>query len=43
LIKLAYLDERLKEATQNYDKTVGGVAVIMLADFNQPPPKGGSS
>jgi len=40
---LAYLDERLKEATQTYDKPFGGVAVIMLGDFDQQPPIGGSS
>ena len=40
---LAYLDERMKEATQNYDKPFGGVALIMVGDFDQQPPIGGSS
>ena len=40
---LAYLDERLKEPTQNYNKPFGGIAVIMLGDFDQQPPIGGSS
>lgn len=40
---LAYLDERLKEATQNFNKPFGGVAVIMFGDFDQQPPIGGSS
>ena len=40
---LAYLDERLKEATQVYDKPFGGVAIIMFGDFDQQPPIGGSS
>ena len=40
---LAYLDERMKEATQNYDKPFGGIALIMVGDFDQQPPIGGSS
>ena len=40
---LAYLDEQLKEAKQNYSKSFGGVAVFMLGDFDQQPPIGGSS
>ena len=40
---LAYLDERMKEATQNYEKPFGGVALIMVGDFDQQPPIGGSS
>ena len=40
---LAYLDERLKEAKQNYSKPFGGVAVLMLGDFDQQPPIQGSS
>ena len=40
---LAYLDERMKEATQNFDKPFGGVALIMFGDFDQQPPIGGSS
>ena len=35
---LAYLDEQLKEAKQNYSKPFGGVAVFMLGDFDQQPP-----
>ena len=34
-------DERLKEATQIYDKPFGGIAIIMLGDFDQQPPIGG--
>ncbi len=40
---LAYLEERLKEAKQNYSKPFGGVAVLMLGEFDQQPPIGGSS
>ena len=40
---LAYIDERMKEATQLYDKPFGGVAVLMFGDFDQQPPIGGSS
>ena len=40
---LAYLEERLKEAKQNYSKPFEGVAVLMLGDFDQQPPIGGSS
>ena len=40
---LAYLDKRLKEAKQNYSNPFGGVAVLMLGDFDQQPPIGGSS
>jgi hypothetical protein len=40
---LAYLDERLKEATQNFNKPFGRMAVIMFGDFDQQPPIGGSS
>jgi hypothetical protein len=40
---VAYLDERLKEATQNFNKPFGGIAVIMFGDFDQQPPIGGSS
>ena len=39
---LTYLDEWLKEDIQNYDKPFGGVPVIMLGDFDQQPPIGGS-
>ena len=39
----AYLDEWLKEAKQNYSKPNGGVAVLMLGDFDQQPPIGESS
>jgi hypothetical protein len=27
----------MKEATQNYDKPFGGVALIMVGDFDQQP------
>jgi len=40
---LAYLDGRLKEATQIYNKPFGGIAMIMLGDFDQQPPIGGTS
>ena len=40
---LAHLDEWFKEATHNYNKPFGGVAVLMLRDFEQQPPIGGSS
>ena len=40
---LAYLYEWLKETQQNYDKPYGGVAVVMLGDFDWQPPLGGSS
>ena len=40
---LAYLDQRMKEATQVFDKPYGGIALIMLGDFDQQPPIGGSS
>jgi hypothetical protein len=40
---LAYLDERLKEATQNFDQPFGGVALVMFGDFDQQLPIGGSS
>jgi hypothetical protein len=40
---LAYVDARMREATQEYDKPFGGVAVILFGDFNQQPPIGGSS
>ena len=40
---LAYIDERLKEATQVYNKPFGGISIIMLGDFDQLPPIGGSS
>ncbi|KAL7530754.1 hypothetical protein ACHAXR_003654 [Thalassiosira sp. AJA248-18] len=39
---LAYIDARLREATQ-CDKPFGGKMVLMLADFDQQPPIGGSS
>ena len=32
---LAYLDERMKEATQNFDKPFGRVTLIMFGDFDQ--------
>ena len=40
---LTYIDERLKEARQIYDKPFGGVSIIVLGDFDQQPPIGGSS
>jgi hypothetical protein len=32
---LTYIDERLKEARQIYDKPFGGVSIIVLGDFDQ--------
>ena len=40
---LAYLDERMKEATQNFNDPFGGIAIMMFGDFDQQPPIGGSS
>ena len=40
---LTYLDGKLKEATQNYNKPFWGWCRIMLGDFHQQPPIGGSS
>jgi hypothetical protein len=40
---LAYIDDRLKEATQVFDKPFGGLAVLMFGDFDQQAPIGGSS
>jgi len=40
---LTYLDERLKESKQVYDKPFGGTAIVMFGDFDQHPPIGGSS
>ena len=40
---LTYIDERLKEATQVYDKPFRGLAVLMFGDFDQQAPIGGSS
>jgi hypothetical protein len=40
---LAYLDERMKEATQVFDKPCEGIGIIMFGDFDQQPPIGGSS
>ena len=39
---LAYLDARLKEVTGS-SKPFGGIPVLMLGDFDQQPPIGGSS
>ena len=40
---LAYLDERMKEATQVFDKPFGGISLVMFGDFDQQSPIGGSS
>ena len=40
---LGYINARLQEATQNYDSPFGGIAVVLLGDFDQLPPVGGTS
>ena len=40
---VAYLDKRLKEGIQIYDKPFGGTIIIILGDFDQQQPIGGSS
>ena len=40
---LGYINVRLQEATQNYNAPVGGIALVMLDDFDQLPPVVGSS
>jgi hypothetical protein len=40
---LSYLDDRMKEAMQVFDKPFGGVGIVMMGDFDQQPPIGGSS
>ena len=39
---LAYLDGRLNEAKQNYSTPFGGVAALMLGEFDQQPTTAGS-
>ena len=40
---MIHFDKWLKEARQNYNKPSGGVAVLLLGDFDQQPSIGRSS